>query len=68
MCVDLTYFVFTFQRLFVEMEQMASRPFAQVYLELGRSVGPAGVTSLRKRKKVSVCNFILIYFTAAADC
>ncbi|CAG7724473.1 unnamed protein product [Allacma fusca] len=39
------------QRLFVEMEQMASRPFAQVYVELGKSLVPSGISTLRKRKK-----------------
>jgi hypothetical protein len=52
------YYTFVVQRLFVEMEQMASRPFSQVLVEielrekadLCSNTNPA---TLRKRKKVS---------------
>ncbi|OXA45784.1 putative protein tag-53 [Folsomia candida] len=39
------------QRLFVEMEQMASRPFAQVFMELGRANPLSRLSSLRRRRK-----------------
>ncbi|ODN01460.1 putative protein tag-53 [Orchesella cincta] len=39
------------QRLFVEMEQMASRPFAQVYVEMGRGPGISRLPAARKRRK-----------------
>jgi len=50
---------FFVQRLFVEMEQMASRPFSQVLveIELREKVdlcSNANPATLRKRKKVSV--------------
>lgn len=53
------------QRLFVEMEQMASRPFSQVLVEIERREKPletnpvdtdtqhSSIASLRKRKKMS---------------
>lgn len=55
----VNYFVLIiFQRLFVEMEQMASRPFSQVLVEIEKRETPqeiCSVNTLKKRKKVSVC-------------
>jgi hypothetical protein len=50
---------FVVQRLFVEMEQMASRPFSQVLVEIelrekAELCSNANPATLRKRKKVSV--------------
>jgi hypothetical protein len=48
---------FVVQRLFVEMEQMASRPFSQVLVEIelrekAELCSNANPATLRKRKKV----------------
>jgi hypothetical protein len=50
---------FVVQRLFVEMEQMASRPFSQVLVEIelrekADLCSNANPATLRKRKKVSI--------------
>lgn len=43
-----------FQRMFVEMEQMASRPFAQVLVEVeNKPPEEQPPPSLRRRKKVT---------------
>lgn len=53
------------QRLFVEMEQMASRPFSQVLVEVEKRDVSAEITTvnstLRKRKKVSLVATSLVF-------
>ncbi|XP_037091277.1 attractin-like protein 1 [Pollicipes pollicipes] len=49
------------QRLFVEMEQMASRPYAQALLEVVRrgSAAPAQPVAVRKRHRAVPCPIVL---------
>lgn len=59
------------QRLFLEMEQMASRAFSQVIVEIERrdidstdpEHGDTDFSNCRKKKKVNVTRFIFKYFT-----
>lgn len=61
------------QRLFLEMEQMASRAFSQVLVEIERrdadgsdsERGDVNFTNCRKKKKVNINDFFAIVFLMA---